>query len=397
MTKGFPELRQLYDMLGVQDRVICEPQTHFPHNYNYVTRAIMYRWFNKQMKLGLEEPIVEERWQPLTPEESTVWDEEHPKPASGEEYERALVKWLTMQSDRQIAALVPNDATSLAKYREVVGGAVRTLIHRELPPAGSIERKKIDQQDGSGFRFFKEIVRNTDHGEELPVLSMYPTATQWNREVVIWVDGRGKAAIFDSDGQPIGAVRRLVDGGASIVSGDLFLQGEFLRDGKPLTDQPVVKNPREFAGYTFTYNDTVFVRRVHDILTLVSFARSGEDAAEKVHLVGVNGAGPLVAAARAIAGSAVDRAAVDTQRFRFADLTSYRDPSFVPGMVKYGDLPALLALSAPHKLWIGGEKGDVPDVVAAGYHAANAANNVRSFRGPSSEIATGAVAWILSR
>ena len=39
MTKGFPELQRLYSLLGVKDRVLCKPLVHFPHNYNYVTRA----------------------------------------------------------------------------------------------------------------------------------------------------------------------------------------------------------------------------------------------------------------------------------------------------------------------------------------------------------------------
>ena len=41
--------------------------------------------------------------------------------------------------------------------------------------------------------------------------------------------------------------------------------------------------------------------------------------------------------------------------FRFANLASYRDVNFLPGAVKYGELPALLALSAPQRLLVLGE------------------------------------------
>ena len=44
----------------------------FPHNYNYISRATMYKWFNKHLKLGLEDPILEENWVPLTAEELSV-------------------------------------------------------------------------------------------------------------------------------------------------------------------------------------------------------------------------------------------------------------------------------------------------------------------------------------
>ena len=118
MTKGFPELQQLYQLLGAKANVLCKPLLHFPHNYNYVTRAIMYSWLNKHLKLGLAEPVVEEDYQPLTPEEYTVWDDQHPRPEGGDAYELALVKWMDEQSNGQIQSLLPTDAESLAKYLE---------------------------------------------------------------------------------------------------------------------------------------------------------------------------------------------------------------------------------------------------------------------------------------
>jgi hypothetical protein len=396
MTKGYPELRELYAMLGAPDNVMCESLTQFPHNYNYVTRRVMYSWLNKHLKLGLEEPIVERPWKLLTPEEWTVWNDEHPRPEGGLEYELKLVKQMADASDRQIAALTPDDAESLAKYREVVGGAFDTIIGRGLPMFGSIEREKVDKQDWGDFLYFKDVLRYTNPGEELPIVSFYPKTTPWNNEVVIWVDGRGKQGVMGPDDTPNPAVRQLLRDGMSVVSGDLLYQGEFLADGKPLEQTRVVPNPREFAGYTFGYNDTLFVQRVHDILTLVAWVRNEDHGPQKVHLVGVHGAGPLVAAARAIAGKAVDRAAVDTAGFRFANLTSYRDPNFLPGSVKYGDLPALLALSAPLPLFIAGEEGKVPPVVAATYSAADAADQVTSASGSATEAPMQAAIWLSS-
>jgi len=396
MTKGYPELQQLYQMLGVKDRVMCTPQTHFPHNYNYVTRALMYSWFNKHLELGLPEPIVEEVWRSLTPQEWTVWNDDHPQPKGGADYERALTRWLAEQSDQQIDELLPQDEASLEEYRRVVGGALRTMIGRELPMEGAVEREKIDKQERGDYLFFKDLLRNPGQGEELPVVSFFPTATPWNNQVAIWVDGRGKAGVFDSNGEPNAAVQRLLASGVSVVSGDLFQQGEFLPDEKPLAQTRTVGNTREYAGFSFGYNHTVFARRVHDILTLVSFVRSHETPPKQVHLMGVNGAGPLVAAARAIAGKAVDRAAVDTDGFRFAELRSYRDERFLPGAVKYGDLPALLALSAPYPLWIAGEKGRVPEVAAATYDSVGRRQDVVASATKGSAAAMAGAEWLLN-
>ena len=59
-TKGLPELKQHYTMLGVPELVMAKVHPQFGHNYNYVSREVMYHWFNKHLKLGLPEPIIEE-------------------------------------------------------------------------------------------------------------------------------------------------------------------------------------------------------------------------------------------------------------------------------------------------------------------------------------------------
>jgi hypothetical protein len=182
----------------------------------------------------------------------------------------------------------------------------------------------------------------------------------------------------------------------------LLYQGEFLDGDEPFEQTPVVSNRREYAGYTFGYNQTVFAQRVHDILAVIEgVARytdvtREEDVAAKVCLVGVDGAGPLAAAALAQAGDAVHKAAIDTGGFRFVDLSSYRDPNFLPGAVKYGDLPALLALAAPRPLWIAGEDAKAPKLVTTTYAAAGKPQAVQSFAGKEEDVPLAAVEWLLS-
>lgn len=376
MTKGFPELEKLYALLGAKDKVKCWNQVHFPHNYNYVTRALMYSWFNKHLKLGLEEPIVEEDFEPLTPAEFTVWDADHPKPASGEEVEVAFLKAMSDASDRRLAAMAVDER------RQVVASALDVLIGRRLPAAGSIAREKVDKKDCGDYWQFKDLIRVPSRGEELPVVSFHPKAKAWNGKVVIWADGAGKAGMFGAGGAPRAEVKKLLDAGFAVLGGDLLHQGEFLADGKPLTEQPKVKNPREFAGFTYGYSPTLFASRVHDVLTLIGFVSGDEHGPREITLIGVNGAGPVVAAARAQAGAAVTRAYVDTRGFRFGKLTSYRDPDFLPGAVKYGDLPAILSLGTPASLWLAGE-GKGPD-------------GARLFAGSSEEALTAAIGGLLA-
>ncbi len=396
MTKGYPELKQLYGMLGAEKNVICHELLHFPHNYNYVSRAHMYSWFNGHLALGLEEPVIEEDWPPLTEAEWTVWNDEHPRPADDPDHERSLLRYVTGESDRQIAALTPKDAESLAGFREIVGGAFETMIGRRLEKVGPIERRKIEELDRDGYRCRKDLLRSRQHGEELPVVSFSLRRTSPNRQVVIWIDGQGKSALVDAQGRIVPEIRQLLDAGMTILSADLLYQGEFLVHGKPLAEGRASTNPRAFTGFTFGYNHPLFAQRVHDILTLVSFARSDQFGSALIHLVGVNGAGPLVAAARAMAGAAVDGAAVETGGFRFANLESYRDVDFLPGAVKYGDLPALLALSVPQRLWICGETAESSGIVRAAYTAAGRSRRLNVDQRQSGPASARIAEWLLS-
>ncbi len=373
LTKGFPDLQRLYEKLGAKDRVFCRNQVHFPHNYNFVSRALMYGLFNKHLKLGLEDPVLEEDFEPLKPEEFRIWDAANPAPASGDDVEAALLKGLAAASDRQLAALNPKER------RDLVHGALDVMIGRGLPGPGEVTREKIDKKDCGSYWRFKDLLRVPARGEELPVIFLHPKARAWNGRVVVWLDGAGKAGLFGADGAPVPAVKRLLDAGSAVLAGDLLHQGEFLADGRAPALQPVVKNPREYAGFTYGYNDPLLAKRVHDALTLIAFVKHDEHAAKELWLVGAGGAGPVAALARARAGGAVSQAFIDTRGFRFGALKSYRDPDFLPGALKYGDLPALLALSAPQPLTILGEGGKIPAELGSAY--ADAPDALRSLAG----------------
>ena len=390
-SKGFPELKEHYKMMGVPDLVSAKVMLQFGHNYNYVSREVMYHFFNKHLRLGLSEPILEEDYKPLSIAEATVWDDSHPKPAAGGDYERSLLKTMTADADRQLAALTPNDSTSLAKFREVVGGGVDVLLDRKLTPAADLEYEPTTEVDKGDYVESASLLRNKPQHEELPVIFLHPK--KWNKRVVIWVDAAGKAGLYGSDGEPTAAVRSLLKSGAAVVGVDLAYQGEFLADGKPLVTARRVNTNREFAGYTLGYNHSLFAQRVHDVLSVISFCRNYADETPELDLVAFGGAGAWAAAARAQAGTVVSRAVIDTAGFRFAKLRAIGDLDFLPGGAKYGDLPGLLALGAPGKLWLAGED-QVPPLVTATYAASGAQGAVQKFAGPRDATVSAGVQWI---
>ena len=391
-TKGLPELKQHYAMLGAPDNVVGKYRP-FPHNYNQPSRVMMYEFFNKHLKLGQTSPIAEREFVPLTKEELTVWSKEHPAPEANEENELRIVRGLAKDQEQQFASLVPKNAESFKTFREVVGGAWESMIGRTLPGKDDIAQENKHKIEGEDLLRFRTLVRMTKYGEELPCLFFVPR--NWNKHVAIWITDEGKDSLLKDDGSPKRTVQKLLDAGVSVAIPDLLYQGEFIDDGQPLTQVRRVQNPREFLGYTDGYNHPLFAQRVHDVLTMIAFCRYSKYEPVGVHLIGLGRtAGPIAAAAAFQAGNAVNKVALGTNGFRFAKLTDVYDPMLLPGAVRYGDLPGILALLSPHALWLSGEGEKLPEIVSSS-HQVQAGGSVVSYSGPMNGEATEAVSWLL--
>ena len=289
---------------------------------------------------------------------------------------------MTDDTRRQIEALAPKDESSWQEYRRIVGGAVETMIGRGLPQPAALECANTQSQEIGPWRMTKFLLRYPSQGEELPAIRIAPK--EWNRRVVIWIDRQGKQSLWTTSGALRPGVQTLLEKGFVVIGADLFGQGEFTADGKPLAKARLNESQRyeandrwlRYAGFTYGYNPPIFSQRVRDVLSLVAYARADKPAAERVAVVGLGGAGHWVAAARAIAGSAIDLAAIDTAGFRFANLAAIDDPDFLPGGAKYDDLPGIIALSAPGPLWLAGESDSGLSPISAAYRAAGQPENL---------------------
>ncbi|HEV3004230.1 MAG TPA: acetylxylan esterase, partial [Pirellulales bacterium] len=240
---------------------------------------------------------------------------------------------------------------------------------------------------------FVGLLRNCEHGQELPTLFLQPKS--WNKRVVVWIDEQGKAGVYGTDGGLKAEIRKLLAAGAAVAGIDLLYQGEFLGAGKEPVKNRKVNTSRQYAGFTYGYNHPLFAQRVHDILSLISLVKYHEQQPERIDLIGLDGAGAWVAAACAQSGGTVGRVAVDTAGFRFGQLNDFADANFLPGSVKYGDLPGMLALAAPHPLWLAGEGNEAPAIVRTAYAAAGKADGVTMYAGTEDTEPAAAVDWVL--
>src|SRR5207245_3491052 len=132
----------------------------------------------------------------------------------------------------------------------------------------------------------------------------------------IWLSEQGKSALFGDDGSPASDVKRLLDAGITVFGVDLLFQGEFLPQEEPAEKNRTVKNPREFAGYTYGYNYSLLAERTHDVLSMIAFVKTNDHQPKSVELIALDRTAPIAAAALARCEGAVQRAALDIRGFR---------------------------------------------------------------------------------
>jgi dienelactone hydrolase len=366
-TKGLPQLKKLYQLYGAADHVMARAFLQFDHNYNQVSREVMYNWFNKHLQLGQPEPVVERPFVPIERKDLSVYNAEHPRPADASDA-TGLRAVMTRESDRQIAALLPKDAAGLDKLRQVVGTGLHAMVGDRLPAQDEVEVQEVgDPGEQDGLRWRKYLLGRKGKHEQIPAFGMIG-GSDFDGTVVIWVHPEGKASLF-KNGKLVPAAQQIVDRKAAIFAPDVFLTGEYQGAKAPEVD------PR-FAGYTFAYNRPVLANRVHDILTCVAFVKNHERT-KAVHLAGFDQAGPWVLLARALCGDAVARTAADFDQFRFEKVRTTSDPMMLPGALKYGGLPALAALCAPGELFVHNHQGTGSGQwLKAAYEAAGAVNHL---------------------
>ena len=340
LTKGFPELKELYRLHDAEEKVAARAWLEYGHNYNQHAREFMYSWFAKHLQ-GKDEAVKEQPYTPTPVKELSVYDADHPRPAD-ELNATKLREVMTKQSDEQLARLSP------AEFRSVVGTAVRTMVGGGVPDEIDIVAGPIEMKLPDDVVMHKAAFRRKGGKEVVPAAGVFSKTAKGRGEMVLWVHPKGKSSLVE-DGKLVPAAKALIEAGYAVVAMDTFATGEMARD-KPLTVD------RNFVGYTYGYNYPPLAERARDVLTMAAFART-IGKAKAVHVIGWESFGPVAVIAKAAAGDALGKVAADLNQFRFESIKATDDPMLLPGAVKYGGLPAFLALCAPAEVLAHNHRG----------------------------------------
>ncbi|WP_436716663.1 acetylxylan esterase [Roseiconus lacunae] len=370
LDDGFPELKQLYTMLGKPDHVICGDLLKFPHNYNHVTRAIMYPFMAKHLGLPSNVPLEEQDYQPFSETEMAVYNDQHPAPdETGVDHERKVLAWWTNENQRALADVVPESSTGenadqWKRYQDVIGGAWRVIFDRDLPAGSEVNVEQLSERVEQGVR--RQHIR-VSHPE-------WKTSVEAIVFRVADADAKPQSLVVNPShdgmqekwllGDTLTAFKENYPRSALVIP---FLQAPEREGGNMV--QPLIDDKRSYSGFTFGYNRPLVVKRCDQLLCVLAMAQ-GEVAAP-LRLVGQF---PASIAAGVIAGDAVDELVLTDSEYRFSTVERYQDADFVPGAAKYFDLPGLIALRAPHGLAF--EGGEVPNLVERVYAAAGASERL---------------------
>lgn len=345
-TKGYPDLLRLYRMLGHADRLTAVFETRFKHNYNRVNRLAMYQFFNRHFQLGVDEPIDEADFMPLSREEATVWTADYPAPAGaqiGDEHEVAILRIADQDSRQNLNTLIPKTRDAIEPFHSVVGGAWETIIGRRFDEVPKVRFQP--EATTSNGAVEKGILHVDELGEQI---SLVHYSTPDPKATVIYLTDAGM-----SDLEKDSELSKIVKNGYAVVCADLFGQGDFDATDAETETQPMWFQYKgevgwqRFAGYTYGYNHSLYAKRVHDVLSLIKWARQKGD----VQLVGVGAiAGPVALGAATQTRDELAHTFVDCKGFRFDNITRHNDPMFVPGSVKYFGIDGLVSLVLPNKL-----------------------------------------------
>ena len=237
LTEEYPAIRDIYALYGAEEKVEQYYQIA-PHQYNAKTRHRVYSFFARHLMgkdLFWKEEAIE------TPYLSDmVWFKEGGKTsgfANDDEYFTAHKAELTAR----VASL------PLAEKKKMLAW-VTGIDGRDYAVAdGDITR-------ADGVTVERNILTST-RGEQIPWVKLTPTSWDGKR-VCLALSGMGKACVERPE------IQAMLADGVAVVSGDLFLTGEFG------DTQPSILGTPNAQRYFTTFHYTTAAYRAQDVALL---------------------------------------------------------------------------------------------------------------------------------
>ncbi len=309
-TAELPAVLEAYRQYGAEDMV-----EHFyqdaPHQYNEKTRHRVYSFFARHL-MGcdpgwVEQPIEIEDLQALT------WfrGNDH---APGFENDDEYFAFRKAERAAKIAALPDDEKRRMLGWITGIG----TTGYKLIPISG---------EENGDVTIDRSVIFGKN-GEKLPFVKLTPK--NWDSRRVCLALGSGGKDCLDN-----AAVQKMLDDGVTVVSGDLFMTGEF--EGTVRTIAGSDGDNRYFT----TFNYTTDALRSQDAALLIEAA--AEIGGELT--VWADGCAARAAACALALCGGVKSAQLEGAALALEGDEAYYSDFFIPGICTVGGLPGCIALA----------------------------------------------------
>ena len=338
-----PPIREVYGLFGATEKV---DSVHVAagHNYNGESRAAVYRWFGRWL-LGTDDTrSLRERPR----RRATGWmrdalvfyGTERPQ---GDMDDQALRKDLLAEAARTIDYLSPRDAAGVRSWCDTMGPLYEHALLASLPQPGDISVARVEEVRIDGIALNAVQLSRHRIGDRVAAVEAAPAGAAPTGASLL-VHGDGVNALIDVDsGSCAPLIRQLVERGRRVLVVECFAAPDS-------SGRAALLNREQERRFFQTYNRTVAMERIQDILTAFAYLRHAAGT-EAVDFLGFKAAGLWCLLARALAGNNGATVA-DVDGFDPDDGRQWMEHAFIPLIRRSGGLDTALALAAPARLCI---------------------------------------------
>ena len=307
-TAELPGVLEAYRQYGAEDMV-----EHFyqdaPHQYNDKTRHRVYSFFARHL-MGCDPEWVE---QPIEVDDlsALTWFNGNGH-APGFDNDDEYFAWKKAERTAALTTLSDEEKRKMLGWVTGIG-------------TDSGKRIKISSEKTGDIRIEKSVIYG-EKGEKLPFVQLIPDS--WDgRRVCLILGQNGKTVLEGADAQ------KLLADGVMVVSGDVFLTGEFAGTSRNIAGSD--SDNRYFTTFNYTTN----ALRAQDTALLIRTAKTfGAELTVQAEGCAARWAVCALALCGGVTSAGLDRALL-------ADDTDYFREFFLPGICAAGGFAEFLALA----------------------------------------------------
>ena len=352
VRETYDEARQIYAMLGVEEKLHKE-EADAGHDYSKPLRMAAYRWFGRWLK-GAEDNAPEVDLPLATEEEMRCTASGQVESSLGGETVRSLNQKRVEALGRKLPALtVAADVSSLRERTRLQLSRMLNQGPLPLREKAPLKTRSYGQIARSGYRIEK-LTYESEPGILIPALLFLPEGSQTRKPAVVYVDGRGKSA----EARPGGDLELLAKAGTIILAIDARGMGETeVLESEQASDVRPYFGDYDSAMTALVVGKPLVGMRALDISRGVDLLQAREDV-DPNHIVGFgrrNGAVSVLYAA--VLDERLKKIVLEgmLQSYQtIVDQKIHRQvlENVVPSVLRFYDLPDLVAALAPREVWM---------------------------------------------